>query len=557
MRNILPAAAFLLFITIVGFLWFPGHTYLQSDTQIYVPMLEHLRDRSVLGNDLVARSPHVAFTIYDEAALALRKIFKTDFQTVLSAQQLLFRFLGLIGVYLIATSAGVAAPAAAIISAILGLGATIVGPSVLSFEYEPVPRGFAVMLLLLAIGFAAHGRDVAAGAAAALAFLYHPPTTAPFWLVYFVLTLWPSATSTMARRIAGLVPLMAAVVVLFVCSRLQPGITEPQDFFSRISPEHEQIQRIRASYNWVSAWIGVWIWQYAALAVIAALALWRTWRHLSEDLRWFMAGLPVVGLMSVPVSYILLEGFKWSLIPQYQPARALLFVTVCAALAAALAAYHEVASGRVTAGFLWLLPAYAVPIFPRLADLFSWRSAGAQRKLLVWLLVSVGSTVAFWAVARRRKWFPVAVALAAAIPFYVIPAWAKVSNYPALHTLELESLATWARMNTPSDAVFLFPDAGKDLAPGIFRAKALRAVYVDWKSGGQVNYHRNFTDIWWERWQTLVEPGFRLSAISEYFQRGIDFIVLKPEHRIPGAVPAYANRRYVVYYVPLLLGYTW
>lgn len=557
MRTILPAAAFLLFITILGFLWFPGHTYLQSDTQVYVPMLEHLRDRTVLGNDIVARSPHVAFTIYDEAALALRKIFKTDFQTVLVAQQLLFRFLGLIGIYLIATSAGVAPWAAAMISAILGLGATIVGPSVLSFEYEPVPRGFAVMLLFLATGFAAHGRDVAAGAAAALAFLYHPPTTAPFWLVYFVLTLWPSATSTMARRIAGLVPLMVAVVVLFVCSRLQPGITEPQDLFSRISPEHEQIQRLRASYNWVSIWIGVWIWQYAVLAAVAALAIWRSWRHLSEDLRWFMTGLPVVGLMSVPVSYILLEGLKWSLIPQYQPARALLFVTVCAVLAAAIAAYHEIASGRLVAGFLWLLPAYAVPIFPRLADMLSWRSAAIQRRLLVWLLVSICSALAFRVVASRWRWSLIAATLAAALPFYVIPAWGKVSNYPSLHTMELESLVTWARMNTPSDAVFLFPDAGKDLAPGIFRAKALRTVYVDWKSGGQVNYHRNFTDVWWERWRALMEPGFRLSAVPEYFQRGIDFIVLQPEHRILGAVPTYANRRYVVYYVPFLLGYGW
>ena len=33
--------------------------------------------------------------------------------------------------------------------------------------------------------------------------------------------------------------------------------------------------------------------------------------------------------------------------------------------------------------------------------------------------------------------------------------------------------------------MFLFPDVGHDLYPGIFRALSERALYVDWKSGGQ------------------------------------------------------------------------
>ncbi|MDQ6705638.1 MAG: hypothetical protein M3Z85_06710, partial [Acidobacteriota bacterium] len=57
-------------ITLLTFFQFPGHTYLQQDTQIYNPILEHLWDGSVLRNDILVQRPHVAFTLYDEVALA-------------------------------------------------------------------------------------------------------------------------------------------------------------------------------------------------------------------------------------------------------------------------------------------------------------------------------------------------------------------------------------------------------------------------------------------------------------------------------------------------------
>src|ERR1700753_318027 len=68
-----PAAA-IIGLTLLGFFQFPGHTYLQQDTQIYIPILEHLWDGSVLSQDLLVQRPHVAFTLYDELALALRWI---------------------------------------------------------------------------------------------------------------------------------------------------------------------------------------------------------------------------------------------------------------------------------------------------------------------------------------------------------------------------------------------------------------------------------------------------------------------------------------------------
>lgn len=55
-------------LALLTFFQFPGHTYLQQDSQIYVPILEHLRDPSVLANDILAEQPHVAFTLFDRTA---------------------------------------------------------------------------------------------------------------------------------------------------------------------------------------------------------------------------------------------------------------------------------------------------------------------------------------------------------------------------------------------------------------------------------------------------------------------------------------------------------
>jgi len=42
--------------------------------------------------------------------------------------------------------------------------------------------------------------------------------------------------------------------------------------------------------------------------------------------------------------------------------------------------------------------------------------------------------------------------------------------------VELQAFWTWAGSSTLQDAMFLLPDAGQELHPGIFRASALRAV---------------------------------------------------------------------------------
>jgi hypothetical protein len=126
----------------------------------------------------------------------------------------------------------------------------------------------------------------------------------------------------------------------------------------------------------------------------------------------------------------------------------------------------------------------------------------------------------------------------------------RIQTPPAQSTASpvLSQLSDWARSSTARDAVFLFPDAGRSLEPGIFRAEGLRAVYVDWKGGGQVNYIPGFAEEWWFRWQQTIAAGFHGGDLAKYDGLGISYVVLQPKNRLPQA-PAFENQRYTVYAV--------
>ena len=443
-------------IALFTFFTLPGHTYLQSDTQIYVPMMEHIWNPATYPGDIVATKPHLAYTIYDEAAAFLRWATHSSFEAVLMAQQIVFRALQISGIYLLATAIPLSRPKALLLAALTSLGATIVGPAVLLIEYEPVPRGFAVSLIFLAIGLAATGRLVWASTAASLAFLYHAPTTIPFWLCF-------AAIAVRRREWKPALPLAAAVILIAIAAHFQHGITEHQHFLARLDPELERLQRLRARYNWISTWSPAWLLQYAGLWLLSLLAYRRT---RPQRGRTFLIGLPILGLLSVPFSYLLLERLKWALIPQIQPARALLFVTAMALILCAAAALK--ATRRFEAA-LWLLPVLIIPML-------------------------------------------------------------RTMPRP-LETPDLTNLIRFAREHTSPDAMFHFGDIGRGLQPGIFRARALRSVYVDWKAGGQVNYYRSLADEWWRRWN---EPNLQ----------GIDYLVLTQP---TGQPSVFHNKTYTVY----------
>ena len=280
-----PAVAAVCFgLALLSFFRYPGHTWLQQDTQIYVPILEHQRDPTVLRNDLLVQQPQVAFTLYDEIARSLRALTGQGFREVLAAQQIVTRALGIWGFYLMATALGFSAAPAFLIASVCALGARITGPEVLSFEYEPTPRAFAVPLLFCAIGLTAHRRYLPAALAAACAFLYHPPTALPFWALFFVLAI-------AARNWKSLAPLLLSAALLALMAR-SDGSPPP---FGQLTPLQEQLQRMRAAYSWVSTWHAAWILHYCLLCVIAAIAFARAALQDSSRAEGLSTGPAVAG----------------------------------------------------------------------------------------------------------------------------------------------------------------------------------------------------------------------------------------------------------------------
>lgn len=531
-KKLLLCACFLA-LAAIGFFHFPGHTILQSDTQIYLPILEHYWDSSLLARDLVAVNPHVSFTAYDEVAIGLRHLTGFGFEQLLLGQQFVYRTFAILGIFLIGTGIGLSTRMSLLVAAILSLGATMNGPAVLIVEYEPVPRGFALPFILLSLGLLAHNRWMLSCIAAGVAFLFHPPTALAYFALLFLLALYRKQFMP-----AGI--LVGAAVLMGVLAALQQNVPEHQRFFSRIAPSLEELQRMRASYNWVSIWVGRFLPHYLLLWLVSIAAFFRIRRLLQPRLALFFLGLPAIGILSVPLSYLLTEKLKWILMPQFQPGRYLLFTVMFAMLAGSIAAIHAAGQRRYLESVVFFAVAFAVPM-----ELTLLRISMAHFLLATALACVAALAAGFDLRPNRRLLAAVLTAVAALAPFAAIPTLGHVRNFPALHSPELNSLAEWAKYSTPKDAMFQFADAGEQLDPGVFRARAQRALYVDWKSGGQVNFLRSFAETWWARWQNIKT----IHPLEYYGELGIDYVVFKASHRQNGAAPVYENTKYVVYKV--------
>ncbi|MGH9647916.1 MAG: DUF6798 domain-containing protein, partial [Bryobacteraceae bacterium] len=440
---------------------------------------------------------------------------------------LVYRSLQVLGIYLLATSLPLSRWMALLVAAISSLGATISGPAVLTMEYEPVPRGYAVGLTLLAVGLAARNRWMLASVSASLALLYHAPTTYPFWIVlaFVVMRTW---------NFKLLIPVTGAIAILLIASRFQTGATESQSFFFHIDPAFAALQRMRASYNWVSLWWRPLMWQHLAYWAAGLLAFWRIRPRVAQE---FLLGMPLIGILSVPASYLLLERLEWGLIPQLQPARALLFVTEFAIILGAAAGVRAAMRGGYIETFAWFVLIFAIPMNGQLRDL-----TRTQMLLAAGLSAALVLGLSRDSVSRLKPAICAAVVLAA---YLLPPTLGRVHNYAHLETPAVDDLAHFARERTPKDAMFLFADAGTALYPGIFSVRAQRPVWVDWKSGGQVNYYRSLADEWWSRWQATHGLKFLPADWDSLAALGINYVVLG--HAFPGRSEVYSNGVYYVY----------
>ena len=527
----LATAAASIALALLTFFQFPGHTWLQQDSQIYLPILEHQRDPAVLRNDILVQHPHVAFTLYDETALALRAVTGAGFREVLAAQQIATRALGIWGLLLMGEAVGLAFAPSLLVAALCSLGALIPGPTVLTLEYEPTPRAFAVPLLICAIGLAARRRYLGAGVAAAAAFLYHPPTALPFWGIFVVLALWPHRERR--ARLAAILPLAAAVPLLWAAASAQSDSGYAQRVWAHLDSSQEFLQRMRTSYVWISTWPAATIVHHLLILAVFVAAFVRIRQAVGVELRVLLLGLAALGVLTMPLSWLLLEQFHWGLVPQMQPLRALLFLTLGMQFVTATAGARALGSRRPAEAFVWFALAYLLPLEPVLTGPFVWKRIA--------LALALAAVTALAGVRWSAAW-PVGVAVAA---FFAIPMLGGVVNYPQLHTPDLAQLSAWARGHTERDAVFVFPGNNRSAAPGIFRSEALRAVYVDWKGGGQVNYLKDLGEQWWFRWRQI--RNFQPADLPQYAATGINYVVLQKPLPRP---PQFQNSSYSVYRLP-------
>ncbi len=529
--------------TWLGFTYFPGHTYLQSDTQIYLPMLERIEDPGFLARDIVATRPHISYTIYDEATLSLRRITHWDFEKTLVVQQLITRAAAMLGVYLLATSVGAPPVFAFLIAAFMNLGASLLGPAILLVEYEPVPRGFAFGFVLLAWGLLSQRKILLAGMAGGLALLYHPPTAVPFWGMALLAFLFDREARKRWKPL--LLSFVIACLLLANLAQLQPNVVESQNLFGRLSERMVQLQHFRTRYCWVSLWAGRDIWHYLVICLCSFWAASRFWPQIKHEIRWFFIGLPLGGIFSVPFSYVLLEHFRLALVPQVQPARALLFTVATAQIASGIAAVKAATKKRLGESVAWFLLVVALPLNVRVLDLFALRDRLAWQTFVIWIGLAVLSTVlVFFCNRNWLRWLSLAVPTLALV---ALPIGARVQTYPKINKQPVAELALWAKQNTWGSSMFLFPDAGHQPFPGIFRALSERALYVDWKSGGQVNYFESFGEEWYPRFVQTMEGSFSAGRLEDMLALPIDYYVLQREHALAGTRPVFANNEYVVY----------
>lgn len=487
MRRALLILLGLACVTGLEFRYIPGHSYLRGESQIFVPMLERLNAPGFLSRDSVAVSPHLTYTLYDEITLFLHRLTRQSLEAVLLAQLFLSRAAALLGIFLLILSADVSAGYSLLLSALINLGAALPGVNELLMGQEPVPHVLAFGFTLLALGSLANEKPLVAGFAGGIALIYHPPIAAIFWLIVLAFLF----DRQLRRLVRPMLPIFVVFTLLIANgAQLQPGVGELQSFFGHISEQWSHLQHEWTPSIWVGTWAIKFIWLYLTAFSLGIYAFSKIRPRLNRQSRWLFVVLPACGILSVPLSALGLGCLRWSLVAQLQPARALGFTVVLASTAFAIAGMGAMQKGKKLEACLWFLTVAAVPL----------------------------STFAAFRPKEEKK-----------------------------EPTGMKNVAAWAEANTWGSSMFLFPDAGQALYPGIFRARSVRAVYVDWNSRQLIKYFGNFALEWDARWRETMDGAYSPQKLWGLRALPIDYYVLQRRHQLSGAVPVFSSGDFIVY----------
>jgi hypothetical protein len=540
MRRIILRSVGVALCTWLEFAVFPGHSYLQDGTQLTVPMLERLINPGFLSRDLVATHGNLQFTAYDEATLFLHQA-GLAIRTALLSQQIASRVAGVLGILLLALSAGTGEWLALLVAACVNLGARLVGPNVMVIGAEAVPSALAWGPLVLAMGLLSRYKPLLAGLAAGLALIYDPVLTAPFCCVLIIAFVFDRS---LRRLLRPSVTILAVFVLLLAnLAQLQPGVSDQQPLFSTIPPPYVVIQQFRTPYEWVSLWSGGEFWSYFAVWVCGLWAVVRIWPALNRQSRWLFLLLPMCGAAIIPVSYVLLDRFRWTFISRSQPGRWLAFTFALSVTACWIAGIRAARERRFRETALWLLVPFAVPFRAEVLQLLRIARIADLARLSLAVLLAWASARLLISSRRRLQWS------VAAIPVLAI-ACLRLQGL-GVHLSRNENavteLADWVQKNTWGSSMFLFSDLGRSGDSGVFRARSRRALWVDWNGGTLVPCSQSFAGNWWNRWQQSIEPGYSLQRLQAHLALPIDYYVLSPQHRLAAIRPVFANSAFLVY----------
>ncbi|HEX4750933.1 MAG TPA: hypothetical protein VH302_15440 [Bryobacteraceae bacterium] len=530
MRRLLLRFVGVAVCTWLEFSVFPGHTFLQAGTQLSVPMLERLANPGFLSRDLVATHSDLEYTAYDEITLSLAEATRSGFQQTLEFQQIASRAAAVLGIALLALSLGMGEVLALFISAIVNLGALLAGPGVAVVDAEAIPRALAWGPLVLVAGLLAREKPLLAGVCAGTALLYDPALTAP-------LCIWVLIALITDRRLRRLLRPAFTVICVFALllanlAQLQPGIVEHQPVFSTISTSFGAIQRFRTPHIWVTAWPRAAVFSYLMIWVSGLWAVARIWPALNRQCRWLLLALPLTGVLGLTASYILLDRLKWAFVPHLQPAQWLVFTVAFSSLACLAAAVKAAKRKKFIEASLWFLVPFSMPVHAELLNL-------RPEQLAIVIAFAAVSALCLTLFSYRRATIVLLVIPLAAI---FLLGRSKPSGVPP--TVDL---ADWVKQNTWGSSMFLFPDLGRSRAPGEFRARSQRALWVDWNSGGLVPLFPSFASVWWERWQQTMQSGYAPQRLQSDLALPIDYYVLTRSHRLAGIKPVFSNAEFLVY----------